>query len=214
MQRLLRGAIGLWMALFVMVCAAIIANRAAPASTAIVLLNLSECELPCWLGIIPGKTTFAEATDRIQKFYSATSLRLTKITPTSFMIERPSSGDAVVVQFWISQNPSEVLLQRIDFSWNDNSFEAPTIGDMHLILGHPQFVQSLVVSPGQLLSLIAFPKVRVSAVIIRSACPPNGLWMDDRLSKLILFADTRAQELFVSGTQKWRGFNHCYPFMP
>ncbi len=40
-----------------------------PPKAALAQLHLTDCSLPCWLGIIPGQTRFAEAVERVSAAY-------------------------------------------------------------------------------------------------------------------------------------------------
>src|SRR5690349_15426037 len=54
------------------VASGIVAHDAhlAPPSANIAFLHLTDCVLPCWIGIIPGKTTISEAQALIQHVYA------------------------------------------------------------------------------------------------------------------------------------------------
>src|SRR5260370_16815481 len=43
--------------------------RAQPPSARVAMLHLDDCQLPCWIGITPGKTTVGEAKRRIQEVF-------------------------------------------------------------------------------------------------------------------------------------------------
>lgn len=51
---------------------AVLIGRQQPESSILSQMHLTDCELPCWIGIIPGKTTLAEANKRLQAVYGAT----------------------------------------------------------------------------------------------------------------------------------------------
>src|SRR5438067_348965 len=40
-----------------------------PASNILAQLHLTDCALPCWLGIMPGKTSFDEAVQHVTAVY-------------------------------------------------------------------------------------------------------------------------------------------------
>src|SRR5579871_2579767 len=50
---------------------AIFIGRQQPTSNRAAFLHLNDCELPCWIGIIPGKTTLTEAENRIRQTYES-----------------------------------------------------------------------------------------------------------------------------------------------
>src|SRR5437868_1860445 len=49
---------------------AMITGRLQPIPPRIAILHLNDCQLPCWIGIIPGKTTMAEALNRTKQVYA------------------------------------------------------------------------------------------------------------------------------------------------
>jgi hypothetical protein len=59
----------MWLVLAFGTTAALFVGRQKPPPLYLALLHLTECEFPCWIGIVPGETTFAEARERIIAVY-------------------------------------------------------------------------------------------------------------------------------------------------
>ena len=49
------------------------ANRQSSPSIQLSRLNFEDCELPCWIGIWPGKTTIREARERVKDAFAASN---------------------------------------------------------------------------------------------------------------------------------------------
>src|SRR5688572_24925895 len=45
----------------------ILIGRHQPLPERVAMLHLTDCELPCWIGIVPGKTTVGEAVERVKQ---------------------------------------------------------------------------------------------------------------------------------------------------
>src|SRR5688572_30550738 len=69
MRRLLSTICLLLAALVVMVSAARVVGQQRPASPLLATLRLTDCVSPCWIGIVPGKTTIEDARERISAVY-------------------------------------------------------------------------------------------------------------------------------------------------
>jgi hypothetical protein len=69
MRRLALLSSTIMVSLCVLIGFAISLGRQQPLPESVALLHLSDCELPCWIGIIPGQTTMRQAHDQIIKTY-------------------------------------------------------------------------------------------------------------------------------------------------
>ena len=63
-----------WVAGLVLVCALLVVGArlmgsAQPAPQRLAQLHLTDCALPCWSGITPGETSYAEAAERVRAVY-------------------------------------------------------------------------------------------------------------------------------------------------
>jgi len=72
MRRLSFAACALIAAFMLLMFAARAIGRTQPPPQVIAALHLSDCTLPCWLGITPGKTTFKDAVQRVSAAYPQT----------------------------------------------------------------------------------------------------------------------------------------------
>src|SRR5579859_6326596 len=53
--------------------AALLLGRGQPTPDQLALLHLGDCQLPCWIGIVPGQTTVGGARQRIKDIYGKMS---------------------------------------------------------------------------------------------------------------------------------------------
>jgi hypothetical protein len=71
MKKLIRFTGQTWLTAVGIVMMTIWVGRQQQLPSSVAALHLTNCELPCWIGIIPTKTTMAEAEERIKQIFSA-----------------------------------------------------------------------------------------------------------------------------------------------
>jgi len=69
MFRLVRLAVPIWSILLVSI--GIVTAIAHQQTPVLAFLHLDHCQLPCWVGVIPGKTTIGELKALVAKYYSS-----------------------------------------------------------------------------------------------------------------------------------------------
>jgi hypothetical protein len=69
MRWLIPRVLAIWLMLILCASASLFIGRQQPPPLYLALLHLTDCELPCWIGIVPGKTTVEEAQKRIIAVY-------------------------------------------------------------------------------------------------------------------------------------------------
>ena len=67
MQWLIPRMLGLWLALMLVIGASVIIGHQQPDISSV--LQLGNCDLPCWIGIVPGRTTLQEARMRVEQTF-------------------------------------------------------------------------------------------------------------------------------------------------
>lgn len=77
MRRLVRFSILLLLIMALLTGVTRLLGQAQPNPALIEMLHLSECAPPCWIGIVPGKTTLTEAKARIIAAYGQSGYLLT-----------------------------------------------------------------------------------------------------------------------------------------
>lgn len=113
-------------------------------------LHFTDCELPCWMGIIPGKTTLSEAQQIILKAFSTSRVYAATVYPISppmqlaFALQNPlDPPDVISVNVWIEirlDGQTDDIVDTIRFTFSEhNTIPAPriTVGSLHSLFGAP-----------------------------------------------------------------------------
>ena len=121
-------------------------GKQAPSPAYVTALHLDQCELPCWIGIIPGQTTLKEAKALIDKRFpganypvSEPALRLRVIDKTSGLsfditLNLVASVDQIFKMTEKQLDQIAVSDVEISFpSWNSS----PNTGDLYAMIGQP-----------------------------------------------------------------------------
>src|SRR4051812_11626816 len=69
MRRLIQHTLGLSLALTAFIGMTVVAGRRDVVPDLLAMLHLTDCALPCWIGIVPGQTTLDETGERIEAVY-------------------------------------------------------------------------------------------------------------------------------------------------
>src|SRR5579863_9750410 len=70
MKRILRLILILCVTYTLIISLAILIGHLKPLTASLTMLHLTKCDLPCWIGIVPGKTTQNEAVELLKRDYS------------------------------------------------------------------------------------------------------------------------------------------------
>lgn len=100
----------------------------------VAMLHFDQCAAPCWIGIVPGKTTRTEAIRAITSVYKTGGDYSVRTIQTGyFEITQPSNLDK---KFRVSFNAdSGDIIKSIDFEL----FDELTIADLSILLGTPRY---------------------------------------------------------------------------
>jgi hypothetical protein len=199
--------------LFLSICAAVaLLPKLGRGTNPTAVLKLDYCVLPCWIGIIPGKTTIAEARHLIQASYPEFRMTVTnadyiysfayalKLTAKHnefylFVIFNDSTNEA--------PNDSSVIhdIAVLIDSQNENIAEVrPTVIDMMLALGRPDCLVPLYGNHTSWPAML-YPRLHI---LISVGLP--DLKVDPYGSSVLHIAD--AQETCRTNNAVWRGFGH------
>ena len=132
---------------FVLSLAAISIGHQQPSSTWTKILHLDECELPCWIGIIPGQTTLAEAQKQIEQAYGdKVILQHIEAGYSAINVSYKDTGESLQIVFR-SGRGQEIqdsvittifLTPYLDLSSYN---KRPRIPDLYVDLGKPEVVR-------------------------------------------------------------------------
>ena len=102
-------------------------GSAQPPPEAIQALHLTDCQLPCWLGITPGKTTFDEVVQRVNASHPVT----TNIRPSENTLDGWYQVGSASVPAIITWDMSGIVVQITLITSDVQNFVA---GDVVIIL--------------------------------------------------------------------------------
>lgn len=114
----------------------ILAGRQQPISSQLTTLHLTDCELPCWIGIVPGETTIEAARERIKALFGQAAFLHTEVRATSSPLDMPTwriaaSSSPILVRLGARDGKT---VDTIGFSFYDGQI---TVADLHGLLGAP-----------------------------------------------------------------------------
>lgn len=148
--RLVRLALCLWLSLMAVIWGARVAGRMQPIPSGVLDLHLLDCPPPCWIGIVPGVTTIAEAKAKMVALYQQ---QMQMTIKDSGHADGPVYDDRVENTI---ESDDFYLLVRLNFSGlvdgrseivqsiglfasrRDESDAVPTVADILAVLGRPQ----------------------------------------------------------------------------
>lgn len=129
---------------------AVLVGYSLPASALIRQLHLSECVLPCWIGIVPGATTTGEAMRRFKETFAPTSdpqpyaSAVTSSIWVEMSLPAPEQTDTILVQLeFVEGVTNRILIQGRLYGVLDTM---PRVGDVVRLFGSPSCVNPQ--SPG------------------------------------------------------------------
>jgi hypothetical protein len=190
----------LWLILTVGIGLALLIGRQNPPSPQIAMLHLSECKPPCWIGIVPGKTTLSEARKRVKEVYG--SITGYELTERSNGFDIISASDELLLSGnldTVDGQAEEHIIHSV-FLFSETP---PMLGDLFPILGSPNYVWPLVEL--EVPSTVLFgAQAGVEARIVRLECSrimPN---------KQVVSIGMYTPDVNYSDFLDWRGFGRCY----
>ena len=99
-------------ALALSISAAMLIGRAQPLPERIALLHLNDmCKLPCWIGIMPGVTTYEQARAIVQHVYGDRFAFANECSFDFCIIDRKSKQDKFQIGF--AENPDNNTIGEI-----------------------------------------------------------------------------------------------------
>jgi hypothetical protein len=183
---------------------AVLFGRQQPLPESVAMLRLTDCELPCWIGIVPGKTTIGEARDRVLRTYP--DLKFDNSTDgggfyffimnsdrfrVEFGVEHKVTDDAVVERIWLSKNSG--LAGVAEFYSTLSNYEQGWLDPN---------------APAQIYMALNKPSVYV--LLNRTSC--RNVTISQTTPVVILDPKFTVREWITSvSPELWRGFRSCGP---
>lgn len=130
-----------------------------PSSELLRDLRFTECSPPCWISILPGQTTFTEATDHIRTTFAIPHLHVRSANDVAYHAIRLPLPDGnasqfdLLIQFQLESGMPEGVITEIEWSFGapSNSGNVPPVllGDVVNMFGTPTcIVTSITASQG------------------------------------------------------------------
>jgi hypothetical protein len=200
--------------LFLMTIASIFTGQQQPPSTWSTVLHLTECDLPCWIDIVPGNTTMTEAERKLKQVYSNLAIYAIYEQEYSFKITHKPTGFSFVVTFRAMglRNSAEAIVQEIlIFSLLSPSANAksPTIPDLYSSLGNPETVRLTSGAEREGISL-QYKDQQVRVFLNDLEC--DRITLNQEINTISLIHVESMQGTWLSEPKVWRGFRYCYDF--
>ncbi len=202
--------------LFTAISLPVVPSRQQPLSNWLTLLHLTECELPCWIGITPGETTVGEAQKQIAATYGDSSLYILNMEenlpavvtykPTGYQLNIAFHSDTGEIT--AASIVREIYLQP--FIRLDGTINSPPISSLQSILGNPEMVRLASGDETPTITLI-YEGGLVHEYVNDSEC--DKILPNQQLISIVLFDQIPVGWAWLSDPQEWHGFSYCYNFV-
>jgi hypothetical protein len=208
MRRLILWIIGLIAIFSLTALIPILIGRRQPLPERVAMLHLTDCELPCWIGNVPGKTTVGEARDRVRQTYP--HLEFTYFTDERGLYVFGMDSERFEVQFGVKyEATSNAVVENI---WlYPKRYPSVSLGELYSILGPPDMIWPA--PENQMTAYLSSRKPHVFIGIHRVAC--GKVTPSQEVHSIPLDARFSFDNLLLSFyPQPWRGFRTCYNRTP
>jgi hypothetical protein len=172
------------------------------------LSKVSECQLPCWIGISPGLTSIESAEKLITQTYadSVDTYTLVAKTETGYRVQWSKTGQYFHISFayWQSEQPEERRFHEIILSPCDSCV---LLGDMYTLVGQPTKVVPASQTVEDKYLYLVYEDIQLLIKIEKfDSC--DSVSPDQAIHSLMIF-DRIPSDLLL-GSTNWRGFSRCY----
>ena len=216
-MRLLKWCLFIWCVCVVGTGITLMAGRQQPLPLAIAALHLDACELPCWIGIVPGETLVGDAKLQIQRVYgNQPDYQISERNPYSIDILNTVSSDLINVNFGpISRDDFDrsviydfTLVSRL----SANLDKSIIVGELFNFIGHPTLIgQSPTMNASKPVLFLKSNRVVLHLEEYFSIC--RKISITDPVTFLYLSSEPPSNEVLAALFQKrWAGFKSCYDF--
>jgi hypothetical protein len=140
--KLISLAVGLWFLALIVITSSTLIGVQQPHSWSIEFFHLDSCKPPCWLGIVPGKTSLDEAKAIVEQAYGNSSdYSLTIISEPNIVAAKVREQGTDTELVWIRIVTTRRAVSSISLQFSEESREdiVLTMGDIHSLFGTPQF---------------------------------------------------------------------------
>lgn len=204
MRRLFIALFALTLLIILSLCAALFIGRRQPIPPRIAMLHLTDCQLPCWIGIVPGTTTLDEAQEKIRQVFDATSFEVTDDFP-NFIITDRVTGESVEVWLHLSGTNRTTPIDYVVIM--PSSGTEWLLADVHSFLYDWQSAIHVLTLSGKVFQHIYYDQYRVMLELPAADCGQSSIFQP---VYSILFRSTILDNPSAY-TLEWRGFHTCQP---
>ncbi len=206
---------------FVLACLtgiSVVVGHQQPVSPWLAELHLNDCELPCWNGIVPGQTSFADARKRVEETYDDAHYLVEKIVdgPGIFWLRTTNraTGYGLVVGVLSGspgtsdQGPVQAVIVEPLIEEGSNLRRA-LIPDLYSLLGD---VEGIAISNmgSDPPAMLFYRDYQVGVTV--SFLPCQKVLLGQEIAAIFLYDSTFLEDKgwTSGGISKWRGFGRCY----
>jgi len=190
---------------------AIVVGRQRSSSHAITILHLNDCTLPCWIGIMPGKTTLAEGRANILSVFGQTNNDLLRESTYNFTVRNRAGNPSFSIYLETFSGADDDPVDSVILSLEQPDMQ-PSIGELFAITGAPSHVFSWNEFEVQhsLLNNLFYEEAQTLIRIENTGC--NPIRLDQKVLTIrfygplmISMPDTPNGFIY-----RWHGFKTCY----
>ena len=199
---------------FVLSLAAISIGHQQPPSTWAQILHLNDCELPCWIGILPGQTTLMEAQRQLERVFAVTMGYRLKTDDFRFHTASKNTGEQLYIAFNTDEEhvTQDSVLTQISLRAviPSTAYELPSIGELSNDLGVSDSVR-LANGGDENWIAVLYTHQYVRVFLDQSKCGKVSTLQEIHHVWIVATVPS-PDEYWLSDPQQWRGFGRCYDF--
>jgi hypothetical protein len=210
--RFARWCLLIWLSCLLPTTSATIIGKQQPVSPGARLLHLTECELPCWIGIVPNQTRTSEALKQIERVYGhePTFRILNWGTPNAQVDVTDEKGDkflGITLNYFGPDDPNQADPIVSHFALD---FQAIAVGELYAALRDP--VDVILYQQNTVPELILrFHGGLVHAFV--PVLPCNKVGIDSPIRLLLIYGQPPTHiPWLLYNPVPWRGVAACHKF--
>jgi hypothetical protein len=188
--------------------ASVVAGRQQPTAARLAMLRFTDCAVPCWIGIVPGRTSAEQARTIIKSVFGRSSdytLSFVWSDTTDLLPVVVSEKDDPQTSTWIGLRvrPNRVI-DSIVFSFN-NPDQPVTLADMHMLFGVPAYVKMPGLADYRSGNIVLTYGSAYSGANVYTSRKGRLIW-NQEVYTLIFYAHNLIPILPASDLRPWEGF--------
>lgn len=214
LRRTISSAVILLVICVLSITTAILIGYGNPAPSRMATWHLSDCPLPCWIGIRPGITTIHDAKEQIKRIYRNGPGYALIPNAAGFTVQETINDGERTERFYFNiecdpRNADEdSVVTTIGLGGFEPTGHDPQIGDLEGILGPPAYVSSRYSDMQSTSPILIYPKHQVTVWLDESPTCGN-ISPVQAAPGIIIYAQMHQLDDWLIRPQIWRGFNRC-----